>query len=294
MARTQQAIYDQMVTNYVSSALAAGITIDPTKWSTYNLQRLMMWTVAGGIAIFEQIFDTFKSDTEAQVAIAAPQTYAWIQAQMKLMQYDATTPQVLQFDTTTFAPYYPTVDATKRIITFCSVMPGAFGGTLIKCAKTVAGVPSPLDATAGTELDCAKSYIRLLAVPGINYQVTTAISDKIAVTAIVEYSGSYAGIIPVNNGTVVQAIKAYLANIPFDGIVTLDGLLSAILAVAGVVSCVLTEVQARANGTAYGSGTFMVYGNTWLSPSYGTAAGYIVGETGATHTLNDTITYRVV
>ena len=61
----------------------------------------------------------------------------WIQAQIFKFQYSATSPQVIQFNTTTFAPYYPVVNAALRIISECAVVNS--NAVLIKVATGTRG-----------------------------------------------------------------------------------------------------------------------------------------------------------
>ena len=92
MARTQQAIYISLVSTYVATAATVGIVLNPVafgsaaQWanavnapfaSMYNLQGLIMWTIAGAGAITEQLWDAFTASIEALVRVASPQTFAW-------------------------------------------------------------------------------------------------------------------------------------------------------------------------------------------------------------------------
>lgn len=283
MARTQESIYNSSVAAYVVSAVAAGIiTIVPSAWSMYNTQRLLLWTCAGLISQFEQLFDDYVATTEAIVAVASPQTPKWFKHQMFLFQFDATTPQVIQLDDVngTFSPFYPTTDATKRIVTSCSVVPGSRGSTLIKLAK---GGTTPVPLTV-TELSAAQAYINYIAVTGLYYNAISTDSDKLFLQLDVAYSGAYSAVIQTN---VIAAIKAYLLGIPFDGVVKQDDLLVAIKAVTGVLEVIFVNVQARADTTPVGTGTDLVLANTVLQDDWQTVAGYIVPETTAGYLLTD-------
>ena len=54
---------------------------------------------------------------------------------------------------------------------------------------------------------------------------------------------------------------------------------------------VFNNVQARADTTAYGSGTNLVVSNTVVQRSWDTFAGYIIPETDTGHTLADSLTF---
>lgn len=301
-ARLQQTIYDQMVAAYVASAAAAGITIDPTKWSMYNLQRLLLWTVAGAMAIFEQIFFDYTADVEAIVTAASPQTAPWIQNEvLNVFQYDAATPQIPQLDTTdgTFAPFYNPEDVTKRIITQCVVVPGVFGTTSVKAAKAT-GVLS------GPELSSLQSFLNIMTVPGINVNASSGNADKIYTEGILTYTGGYSATIQVS---VPAAITAFLAAIPTSGVVTtvnspaglmrLTDLIAAIRAVPGVVDFEPVNINARPDGTPLSGPYNLVNGNDWINPQWQSGlsgAGYMaLDSTGTIGTDGVTnITYNSI
>lgn len=306
MARTQGAIYAAIVSNYVTVAGNVGIVLNPAafgtanQWATavnapfasmYNLQGLIMWIIAGGAAITEQLWDAFTALIQSLIAIASPQTFAWFQAQMLKFQFDATTPQIIQFDTTNFAPSYPIVNANFQVIKYCSVVPGIFGTTLIKVAAQVGGFPADLNTTFPGALAAAQSYALLLGVPGIQYNVQSGNSDKIYIQATIYYQGGYSSVIPGAGGTVIAAIQNYLATIPFNGVVLLSNLEAAIKAVPGVNDYVPNNVQARADGTSYGSGTNLVVANATVARLFNTISGYIIGETHTGATLVDSLTF---
>lgn len=306
MSRSIQTIYSSLVNNYVTTAASVGINLNLAQFGTaaqwtaaanppfasmYNLQGLIMWTIATIIGVGEQLWDAFTADINASVKVASPQTFAWFQYQMFKFQFDATSPQVIQFNTTNFAPYYPTVNANLQIIKYCSVVPGIFGTTLIKVAAQVGGIPADLEDTFTGSLAAAQSYVNLLGVPGIQYNVVTGKSDKLYIQATIYYQGGYSSVIPGASGTAITAIQNYLATIPFNGVVLLSNLEAAIKAVPGINDVVFNNVQARPHATAYGAGTNLVVINTVVARNYSTFSGFIVAETTSSHTLLDSLTF---
>ena len=299
MARTIAQIQNQLTTAWVAAMAAVGITIDPVHWSRRNLQQLMLNVMASGTAIFEQLYDSYTASVEAAIAVASPQTGAWFQAQMLAFQFNVAVPQLLQFNTATFAPYYPSVVSAYQVIKFCSVVPGTFGTTIIKVATAdTNGLPADLETGGATAypgaLAAAQSYVNLLAVGGITCSVSSGSSDKLYIAATVYYQGGYSAVI---QAAVISAVQAALTGIPFNGVVLLSNIEAAIKAVAGVNDVVLTNVQARAAGTPYGSGTSLVTGIDGASPSgntiqrsWATVAGYIQAETATGHLLTNSLT----
>jgi hypothetical protein len=297
MARSVNTIQAAIIADLVTRAAAVGVTITPSEWSAYDFRQLITFVVAVAIATLEQLFDLFTTDINDLVAVAAPQTGAWFQNQMlNVFQANATTPQVVQLNTTTFAPYYPTVVDAYKVIKYCAVVPGNFGTTLIKVAGQVSGLPIDLDtATFAGCLDTAQSFVNTIGFRGITYTVSSGNSDLLYLACTIYYKGQYAAVI---QSTVVASIQAYLSAIPFNGAVTLSDLEVAIKAVAGVNDVVFTNVSARADATSFGDSTKLVIGVDGSSPTgnlilrkWDTVAGYIQGETISGKTLNDTITY---
>lgn len=299
MARSQQTIYNSMVTDYVANAAAAGITINPAAWSMYNLQRLIFWTVAGGMGVFEQIQDLFVADVTAQVKIAAPQTAPWLQNQMlNVFQFNATDPQIVEITAPTFAPKYPTENSTYKIIKYCSVVGGTLGRCLIKVAADNAGVPADLDTTYGAgTLDCAQGFVNQVSDPELTYVVTSGAADKVMIMGTLYFKSQYAAVIAAN---VKAAVNAYLATqtaanpggIPFDGTFQNSSLIDAVLSAPGVNDFVITNLNARADITPFVPGTYnLISGSHELQRNFPSVAGYFQTETTASYTIDDTITY---
>jgi hypothetical protein len=90
---------------------------------------------------------------------------------------------------------------------------------------------------------------------------------------------------------VIDAINTFFASLPFDGSMKLLDLEIAIRNVQGVNDVVFQNVQARADGTSFGSGTYLVQSQTVVGRIWPTVAGYIVGETTSGQTLANTLNF---
>ena len=284
MARSIDTIQQQEIDFLVAAAASAGLTpaIDPTQWADEDYRQLLTFAMASGMAISEQLWDAYMTDVEAIVVAAPPQTGAWFQKKMFEFQYNASDPQVLVLDATTTTYAYPTIIPTDKVIKFCAVTAGSLGTTLIKIADaSTSAMSAPIIAAA-------QSYANVIAAPGLYYTVISLDADRFYVQADINYRGEYSAVISAN---VITAITNYLAGIPFNGIVDLTDLTVAIRAVAGVISVVFNNIQARANTTAYGSGTNLVFGNTVIANDWQTVAGKIIPEDTATHTLADMLNF---
>ena len=283
MARSVTTIYNAAVAQYVANATAAGVNPvpNPAQWSMYNYQSLIFWTMAFCQSLLEQIQDAFTTDVENIVATASPQSYGWLQAMMLQFQYSALSPQIIQFNTTTFAPYYPTVNAAYQVIAYCSVQPGDEVTTLIKvAAKDGTGAPTALSGPAAL---AAQTYANTLGVPGILYYVTSTAADELFMQVDVFYNGLYSSVIKAN---VIAAINGYMLTqsatnpngIPFNGVLTLSNLEAAIKAVPGVTDIMWGTVIAGQSG--FSAGTFgALYADasgtnvkTLVTATYGTSS----------------------
>jgi len=304
MARTQQTIWNQMVSDYTTTVQAMfGRNIDPaaflpSNWSMYNMEGAIFWIIAGAIAIFEQIFDNYTSTTETQIASAPPQTNLWWQNfVLNVFQYNATTPQIIQFDTTNINPYYPVVNPAYRIVTQCAIVPGIFGTTKVLVAQGGA-TPAQLASGAGGPLNALQTTLNTLSIPGINIDAVSNPADNLFIQATIVYDGNYAAVI---SSTVIAAINAYLRSIPTTGIVSfnspvglmkLTDLIAAIRAVIGVVDVQLENVNARVYGISFPpTSNNMVNAKTWVLSEWNSGlnggAGYIVPEQTTGYTFTD-------
>lgn len=279
MARTVEQIYQSIITAKQSDSNLNGLTSD----SRRAIWRLWAYIISSGQATFEQLVDLEKANIESIVLSAPAGSTYWVQQKMFDFQYDATTPQIVQLNTSTFAYSYPTIDTALQIITRCSVNRQVYNTVQIKVAKGT--TPAALSSL---ELSAARDYITTIGVSGINYVVISNPPDNMFIDADVYYKGQYSAIIQAN---VIAAIEAYFANLSFDGIVTLTDLEVAIKAVAGVNDVVLNNVRARKDSVALSSATYLVQNNTELQRSWQTQAGYIVGETTSGNTLADTLDF---
>lgn len=270
----QQTMLDAIAADSVLSTLL-------TSTSRRAIFRLFTYVVAVAINGLEQLIDIFKAEVEAIALVAAPATPAWLQDQILKFQYSPTVPQVIQL--INFAPAYPVVDITLRIITRCSVTTNLSNSVIIKTAT--GSTPAALSAP---QLAALQSYVNEIGIAGVIYTVTSEASDKLFVQASVYYDGQYSAVIQAN---VIEAIENFLAAIPFNGQMKISDLEEAITSVEGVNDVVLVNVKARSNSTAFASGSFLVQNQQTIGRLWSTVAGYMVGETDSGNTLADSLTF---
>lgn len=290
MARTvaiiEQQIYDQMA---LQPTLASIVT-NPSRvanWKTF------VHCIAVCIAVFEQIIDVFKSDIEVTVANAPVGSEPFIQAKVFEFQYDATTPQIL--DIVNFSPQYNPIDPTKRIVTRASIKTTSNNRVLVKF-----GVNDPPVAASSLQITALQAYLtnggdgtyagrgRGLGFAGIDLVASSIDADRLYISGQIFYNGQYSSSI---QNDVVLAINNYLANLPFDGSITIIGINKAIKAVTGVNDLLLNDIASRPNALAFNLKTFLRQAQTDIIPLYPTLAGYIIQEDTGGQTYLDTLTF---
>lgn len=266
-------------TNQILTTILAAIAADPVLSSQLNsTSSVAYWRLWAYITAViqnqeEVLNDQFIAQVENIVNVLPPASGGWIQNSAFLFQYSATSPQVIQFSTASFTPFYPTINPALRIITNCSVSSVSNGTVNIKVAKgPITGIPSPL---ATTELQAFQQYMNQIKPAGITYFCTSTPADRLFSQFSVTYNGAYSGTIA---NSLLTAYRSYLANINFGGTIKYIDILLALRQVTGVLDLTCTNMVARPNSTPYGGGNIMVISSTVQNLEYTTAAGYIIDE----------------
>lgn len=275
MARTVQQILTE-IQNYRLAQPGLAPLNSPSQVAIYNLLEFIQ---AQEINQEEINWDNFQLELEAIIAAAPVGTDQWLRQMVLNFQYDALNPQIIQI--VNFAVGYNPVDATKRIITRASVITAPNSLVSIKVAKQ-----EPPIALSSTEIASLKGMLSQIVFAGTQYNVVSLNSDKLYCGCNVYYNGQYSAVI---QASVEAGINAFLAAIPFNGILKLSSLETSILNVTGVNDVVFTNVATRADtSTQY---LYLVQNSTELQNQDGLFAGYIIPETNSGSTLADTITY---
>lgn len=254
--------------------------------STSNRAIWRLWTfiTATCIAILEQIMDLYQTNIEAVVARSAGASTLWVQDKLFKFQFDAADPQIIQLIDT--VPQYPTVDATKRIITACSVTTDINNVVNIKVAKS-----SPYEALTTNEKNAAQAYINTIGAAGITYNVTSLDADRLYIDADIYYQGQYSAVI---SDSVIATLNAYMQNLSivnFNGSLKMSDLEAVIRNVVGVNDVVLNNVRGRANSVLFAAGTDYILNTAIQNRLFSPVAGYMIQEDTATKTFADTLNF---
>jgi hypothetical protein len=284
MARTINEIYTDITTQLTTEFSTVGIAIDPTKWSKRNLLRIVCYTVATAMAVWEQLNDVSLAQMEAVRASSAAASKKWLQHKMFEFQYSATDPQALQIINN--VPQYPNINPALQLIKGCSVSTTATNYVLIKVAKS-----NPLTALTTTEISAAQGYINQIGTAGITYNVISLASDKVFIIGDVYYIGTYSAVI---QQAVYDALNSYLSELAvakFDGFLYALEIERTIRNVEGVNDVVIQQLQVRQNTQAVGSGANLIDGQDLILRRYQAASGYITEEPTTGYTFADTLNF---
>lgn len=236
--------------------------------------RLFLWVVATAIWAHEVLWDLFRAEVDAIVASAHIGTARWyvrkaleFQLGYALVNVDG----VFQ---------YPTIVPAAQIVKRAAIRE-AGGLIILKVAKEVSGVVTPLDVA---EMTSFTAYVNDIRMAGVMVNIVSDVPDLLHIGFDVYYdplllTPNGALITSPSTFPVEDAINAYISSLPFDGTLVLTHLVDAVQAAVGVVNPVLVAAEAH-------------WGAFPLAPinvSYNSHAGHAAID--PAYPLSSTITY---
>lgn len=236
--------------------------------------RLFFFVVAVAIWTHEKLWDIFRAEVIALAAAAHPGTVRWYVE--KALQFQFGHPLVI----VNGVPTYEVDAPLDRIVSRAAGGEGS-GQVLVKVAKTSGGGLAPLDVA---ELAAFEEYMDQVKFAGTIVQVISEVADLVKVPVTVFYDPlvmAADGSLLLDPATkpVEDAIRAHLANLPFNGALVLTDLVDAMQRAEGVRNPVLGNVQAKYGLFPYGT----------ITVRYVARAGYMTVD--PLNDLNTTITY---
>jgi len=235
--------------------------------------------------LLSQLFDKHLTDTTEVLKNNIAATPIWIKNKILAFQNGDS----VEMNEDTGIVEYPVIDATKQIVTQCSVTNANYGEVNIKVAK---GGTSPVALDSG-ELTAVQSYYANLNPAGIRYNIISLDADRLLIRGVVYYDGQYQDSI---QNDVETAVDAYLASLPFDGAMVIKDLEQAINAVNGVEDIVIQELSARDSTTAFDDRTKLIdeYKLTSVgNRKWDSVSGYMITEDESGNTISTTLTYAI-
>lgn len=285
MARTIQVIYDSIIAekqnqtalNALQPAIDDSQTLlnDLTTTSKVAIWRLWAWLTAVAINVHENVWDLFKAEVEARALQLPTGTGLWYHAQILLYQHG----DALGWTGTQYG--YDPITPANRVIDTAAVIDAGFQ-VRIKLAKfDLAGDPEALSAA---ELSGAQGYINQIKFAGTATSVTSAAADDLKVNYFIKYDP----LILAPDGSlisdpsafpVIDAIKAKVKGLPFNGVLSLMQLTDSVQAASGVLDATLNSAEAKFGALPYAA----------INKEYLPDAGYL-----ALDEVTSTFTYNII
>jgi hypothetical protein len=267
MARTVTEIYNELLLEHASRVELESLDSE----STSAIYRLWLMIVAITVHAHEKLFDAHKAEVTALIEAQRVHTKQWYITMAKAFQYG----DALLTDSDTYA----VINQDNMVVDEAAAV--EVGSVLrIKVAKKTAGALGPLTSDERAALAI---YMDRVKDAGVHLSITTQAGDTLKL--IVEIS--YDALILNSNGEridgtadrpVLDAVKAYLLSLPFNGLLVLNRLIRAVENVEGVVICKVILAQ-----SLYGGGGYTTFTKEVLPD-----AGYLTLNE---EIFNDNITY---
>jgi hypothetical protein len=238
MARTITDIQADITNTLVTEMAAINITINPATWSKANLLRLLTYIVAVCQWTIEQLQDAHKAEVNELIAAKKPHSLRWYAEKAKAFQFGYNLVPEQDYYDNTGVP--EDVIENAKVVKFAAVVrqKRANGRVYlrIKAAGTDGTDLAPLDTD---QLEALREYFNRIADAGVDIEVDSGVADRLQLKMSIYYNPL---ILNANgnrlDGTqetpVPNAIRAYLQNLPFNGLFVLTQLVDALQAVEGV------------------------------------------------------------
>jgi hypothetical protein len=232
-----------------------GIAVDTTTWSVTNLMRLFIYTIAFAINVLELLFDTFTAAVQALLDALLPHTLNWYTRKAKAFQYGFN----LAADTDVYDNTGYTTDqvAASKIIAYAATVEqtNSFGRIFLRL-KVAATDGTNLNPITTDQLTAFAAYMARVKDAGVELQATSTAPDGIKQSwkiffdpLILNANGNRLD--GTSNTPVQDAIKAYLVNLPFNGVYDIQKHVDAVQDVQGVVSLELMQCQTQYGAYPY-------------------------------------------
>jgi len=236
--------------------------------------------------VAEQLWDTMSTNISNTVIKGGVGTGRWWRERILEFQNG----DVLKYANGVY--YYDVVNATKRLVTFCSVTETGNKTIQIKVAKGI----TPTKLTSAELLGGLKDYVDFFRFAGTQIDLISLDSDKCYINANIYFSGQYFATIQASvNNAIIAYFNSISAGANFNGAIITTNVLKAIQSVEGVSYVKLNIIKVRQDTAAFSSAyTLFSLPLSMDNVLVNTYAGYVVGETTVGQTLNDSLTFTAV
>lgn len=234
MARTIAEIKQEMANRFMADSAVQeryGFSSSDTfeaRFSKVSIEGLLFYVVAFGIWVLEKLFDTHKEEVATMLANLTPHTTRWYRNRVLEMVPSG---------------------QTEAPVKYCSV--DDRGCRLkVKIAGGSAGNRQPVSTDT---YNAVVSYLAEEKDAGLKIEVVNEDSNRLKVALRVWYDPME--LVP-SDKPVEAALKAYVSNLDFDGLLSRNGIVDAMRAVEGVEMVKIEQLQ-----TKYAENAWRDFGN---------------------------------
>lgn len=229
--------------------------------SATAIWRLFCDIIAWAAFLVDQLFDVHKAEVSAQAEAAIAGNAAWLRNQVLAFELNNTT---FSSNPNRQAVYLTSLGDAAKIVKYVAIQE-VNSRAIIKVAKQVSGAPAPLSAT---ELVQLATYVNRLKYAGTKTALQTSDADRMGIYGTVYYDGMYD--LVALKAAAKASLGQYLANLDFDGSVSLEKATDSLQATPGVLDLFVGFRFRRATDTFPGT--------NYAQATYSTFAGYCLLE----------------
>lgn len=227
----------------IDNSYQTAFELDGTQLSNATEWKLFRGVFAQLVYSIYQFFDGYKAEVSALAATAEFGNSSWWHSVMLAFQ------EGYSLTVNKGAVTYATINEAAQIIKRVAIteLLGANGLIVqIKVAKETAGVPEPLSAP---QLVQVESYVKAYKSAGVLTQVISVAADEVKTTETIYYDGKLT--LSAIQTAVMNARKAYLANIVFNGEFNINRYRDALEQLPGVIDTDIAGVSIKPFGGSY-------------------------------------------
>jgi hypothetical protein len=222
-------------------SLTDGLTFEQ-QFSPVSIESILFGNVATAMDVLQDMFDRFRSEITAEIDDLMPGTAKWYAHMAKRFQFGR--------DLVPDTDYYDNTGLTdeqieaERIVGYAAAIESKASSILY--LKVAAGNDAGRRPLSTAELAAFKAYINAVGFAGVYVSTVNAPADDIRLTIDVWYDplvldGAGKRLDGKGDTPVQDAIRRFLANLPFNGVYTNQSLTDAMQQTQGVI---VAEIRA--------------------------------------------------
>lgn len=244
MARTITDIFNDKM-----QKVAADVTLAPLLTSTSKaaVYRLILYISAVCDWTLENLHDLFRKEVAETIAAMKPHSLRWYAEKAKAFQYGYNLAgETDGYDNTGLSD---TDIENSQIVAYAAVIEQQSANIRLRI-KLATDNGNDLEPLTAPQLTAFTAYMQRIKDAGVKLSITSTVADSLKLSVRVRYNAlvlnaAGARIDGVNATPVQLAIKAFLKNLPFNGVFSVAKLEDAVQAVEGVEDLAIDLVQVQ-------------------------------------------------